>query len=141
MNTTMNPLIQALKYGKHIGGVAATNSLSKTYNKHIKQSGDKMDLTKIEYGNYATMEQLVIAEAYFQVVADRIKANGHEVPESLAKELDKCTYDLKAKLRGETRMKLAAMRVRRNELLTIDEKRIRLDKEIEDLEKKLKEEL
>lgn len=95
---------------------------------------NKMDLTRIEYGTGASIEQLIMAEAYMQVVADRIKANGHEVPDTLTNALDKCSVDLRVKLDGDRRRKLAALRLKREQLLSADEKRGKVEREISELE-------
>lgn len=98
----------------------------------------KMDITRVEYGPAASMDQLVMAEAYMQVVADRIKANGHEVPADLADKLDKCSRDLTLRLRSERQNELALLRKQREDLLSADDKRAKLEARITKLEELLK---
>lgn len=105
-----------------------------TSTRTTQEETNRVDLTRIEYGTGATIDQLIMAEAYMQVVADRIKANGHEVPDSLANALEKCTLDLKIKLAADRRRKLAALRLKRDQLMTAEDKRQKVEKEIADLE-------
>lgn len=97
-----------------------------------------MTLLRIEYGPGATIEQLILAEAYMQVVADRVVANGHEVPAVLANELSKCSTELDHRLRSDRLRQLAALRLRREKLLPTDQKLRNIEAEMAELEKRLK---
>lgn len=111
-----------------------TEDVRYTSTRTTQEETNKVDLTRIEYGTGATIDQLIMAEAYMQVVADRIKANGHEVPDTLANALEKTTLDLKIKLAADRRRKLAALRLKREQLLSADEKRGKVEREIAELE-------
>lgn len=97
-----------------------------------------MTLTRIEYGPGATVDQLIMAEAYMQIVVDRIKANGYEVPSVLANELTKCSSELKVKMFSDRQRQLTALKLRRDQLLPNDQKLRNIEAEIADLEGKLK---
>ena len=85
----------------------------------------------------STVEQLVTAEAALQLLANQIKANGHEVPQDIQTRLDECTTELKLKLRNDRMRQLRALELRLEQLLSTGEKRRNLEREIESLKNKL----
>ena len=84
-----------------------------------------------------TIEQLITAEACLQLLANQIKANGYEVPQDIQNRLDECSIELKTKLRADRQRQLKALELRLEQLLTNNEKRKNLEKEIESLKGKL----
>lgn len=93
----------------------------------------------IEHGpsQATTVEQLVTAEAALQVLVNQIRANGYEVPQDLQARLDECSLELKTKMRADRQRQLKALELRLEQLLTNNEKRRNLEKEISSLKDKL----
>lgn len=85
----------------------------------------------------STVEQLIVAESCLQVIANQIKANGYDVPQDIQNRLDECSIELKTKLRADRQRQLKALELRLEQLLTNNEKRKNLEKEIEALKGKL----
>lgn len=103
-----------------------------------KSKGRTMfDMAEIKYDNYATVDQLAVAEAYFGMIIDRIKANGREVPERLVEILAKITRDINCRQRDEFSKKLKQLRAEKKELQSREEKLKDVDAKIADLEKKI----
>lgn len=94
-------------------------------------------LTKISYGANASIEDLIIAQAYFQVVTDRIKANGFEVPDNLDTILREVSRDLDERIRLDKERQLKTLELRLESLLSQDEKRKKVADEIQKLKAEL----
>jgi hypothetical protein len=87
----------------------------------------------IEYGTAATIPQLIIAEAYFQVVANQIKANGHDVPKELDEALRACSRDLSEKLRADRLREIRGLELQAEQLATAEEKRAKINERLKEL--------
>jgi len=95
-------------------------------------------IMNVEYGSAATIEQLIMAQAYFQVVVNQIKTNGHDVPKDLQEALDATTRDLNDKLRADRRRQIKALEIQREQLLSADEKRSKIEAELAKLRELVK---
>jgi hypothetical protein len=85
----------------------------------------------------STVEQLITAEAALMVLVNQIKANGYEVPQDLQTRLDECTAELNVKMRNDRQRQLKALELRLEQLLTNNEKRRNIEREIAALKNKL----
>ena len=92
----------------------------------------------IEYGSAASIEQLIMAQAYFQIVVNQIKSNSHEVPRDLQESLDATTRDLNDKLRADRTRQIRAIKLQLEQLMSADEKRSKLAAELAKLEELVK---
>ena len=84
-----------------------------------------------------SIEDLIIGQALLQVMQDKIKENGHEVPSELATDIKAISSELDERLQADRERQLKVLEMRRLALSTIDEKRARLDTEIAALRGKL----
>lgn len=93
----------------------------------------------IEHGpsEASTIESLITAEAALTVLVNQIKSNGYEVPQDLQNRLDECSAELKVKMRADNQRQLKALELRLEQLLTNNEKRRNIEKEIASLKNKL----
>lgn len=96
------------------------------------------NIMTIEYGPMASIEQLVLAQAYFQLVANQVKTNGHEVPRDLQTALDATTRDLNDKLRADRTRQIKAIELQLEQLMSADEKRAKLATELAKLKELVK---
>lgn len=120
-------------FGKYL---EQTKMEEQSMNTYERQTISK--LMTIEYGSAASTDQLIMSQAYFGVVIDKVKALGHEVPKELQEAFDSCTRDLDQKLRSERQRKLEDLKCKRDELLSADQKRENLEIEIQRLTELLK---
>jgi hypothetical protein len=95
-------------------------------------------MVRVEWNANSTIEQLVMAEAMLQILGERIEANGHEVPASLAHDLSSVTSVLNQRLRADRMRELAALKLRRDQLLPQNVKLRNVNEEIARLEKEVK---
>ena len=93
----------------------------------------------IHSGSNASTDQLVIAQAYFQVVVDRIIANGHSVPANLARDLENTTKELNQRMILYAQRELAIIKMKRESVLPTETKLTNYSKQIEVLETELEE--
>lgn len=93
----------------------------------------------IEHGpsQASTIESLITAEACLQLLTNQIKANGYDVPQDLLTRLDECSVELKTRMRSDRQRQLRALELRRDQLLTADQKRAKVEAEITALKEKL----
>ena len=92
----------------------------------------------IEYGTAASIDQLIMAQAYFGVVIDKVKALGNDVPRDLQATYDACTRDLNSKLRDERMKQIRAFEVQLEQLMSADEKRAKISAELARLKELVK---
>jgi hypothetical protein len=92
----------------------------------------------IEYGTGASIEQLTMGYGYFGATIDRIKAGGFEVPKDLQTAFESCERDLNYKLRADRLKQIETLKLRRETLLSADEKRKNIEAEIAKLEELVK---
>jgi hypothetical protein len=92
----------------------------------------------IEYGTGASIEQLTMGYGYFGATIDRIKAGGFEVPKDLQTAFESCERDLNYKLRTDRLKQIETLKLRRETLLSADEKRKNIEAEIAKLEELVK---
>lgn len=97
-----------------------------------------MTMMRLEWGVNSTIEQLIMAEAWFQLMAERIEANGHAVPSALTVDLANVSSTLNQRLRADRMKELAALKLRRDQLLPSNVKLRNINDEISRLEKDLK---
>lgn len=103
----------------------------------MEKGKDVVNIMRIEYGPSSTIEQLITAEAILQVVTERIKTNGYDVPSDIANILDEVSADLTRKMRDSRRKELRALELKRDQLLSSKDKLRNLDAEIAALKAKL----
>lgn len=84
-----------------------------------------------------SIDQLILAQAHLQVLADKVKENGYEVPGELRSELDTVSNELFTRTKADKEKQLKVLQARRLSLSTLEEKRARADEEIKRLEKEL----
>lgn len=77
-----------------------------------------------------SVPELIVAQAFLGVLNDRIKGNGHEVPQEYKQELNAVSRELDERLQADREKQLAVLQARRANLMTMDEKRKALDDEI-----------
>lgn len=109
------------------------DKLDKLHNQRIRG----MNITRIEYSSMATIDELIMAESYMELVVERIKSKGYEVPTTLSKTLEDCSKDLKCKLKNKREQDLYKLKQERETLLSNEEKIINIDKKIDELIKLL----
>lgn len=84
--------------------------------------------------NALSVDELIIAQAFLDVVADRIHENGHEASGTFKTEHAAVARELTERLRGDKEKQLAMLRLRQESMRSIDEKRAAVASEIERLE-------
>lgn len=140
------------KWGKPL---LSTDEIWKLIEEHNKEYGDRYPkkgeqqmnayerqsiqrVMNIEYGSAASIEQLIMAQAYFQIVVNQIKSNSHEVPRDLQESLDATTRDLNDKLRADRTRQIRAIELQLEQLMSADEKRTKLAAELAKLKELVK---
>jgi predicted nucleic acid-binding protein len=83
------------------------------------------------------LPDLTVQVAFLDLIAERIKTKGMDVPLDLADMLKTSERELAFRLREDKEKKLKVLQTRREGLRTLDEKRLVLDKEIEILQQTL----
>lgn len=84
-----------------------------------------------------SIDELVIANAYLGVLADRIHENGHDVPSVVKDEAKAVQRELTERLRDDKERRLQVLRSRKEALLTLPERRKAVEEEIAALETEL----
>lgn len=84
-----------------------------------------------------TVEMLLLAKNQLKVIDDGYQELGLGTPEWVSEKQLEVTQEITSRVRAELQRKLKTARGRRTALATADEKRVRLDTEIAELEKKL----
>lgn len=84
-----------------------------------------------------SIDELITANAYLGVLADRIHENGHDVPSVVRDEQKAIQRELTERLRDDKERQLKVLESRREALLTVPERR----KKVEDEIAKLRDEL
>lgn len=84
-----------------------------------------------------SIDELVIAVGFMGMLHDRIHENGHDVPESIKSEFRACERELTERLRADKERQLKVLESRHESLLTVPEKRKRVEAEIDSLRKEL----
>ena len=87
--------------------------------------------------NMLSTDELIIAEAYLGVIADKVHENGQETPDALKEDLRAVSAALVERQRGDKERQLKALKLRAEGLKSIDQKRVETNKEIERLEVEL----
>lgn len=95
-------------------------------------------MVRIEWNVNSTIEQLVMAEAMLQLLAERVEINGHKVPASLEHDLAQVSSALNQRLRADRMRELSALKLRRDQLLPQNVKLRNVNEEISRLEKEIK---
>lgn len=84
-----------------------------------------------------SIDDLVIANAYLGVLADRIHDNGHDVPSIVKDEAKAIQRELTERLRDDKERQLQVLQSRREALLTVPEKRKKIEDDIKRLQSEL----
>ncbi len=84
-----------------------------------------------------SIDELVIANAYLCVLADRIHENGHDVPSVVKDEARAVQRELTERLRDDKERRLQVLKSRKEALLTVPERRKAVEAEIDALESEL----
>lgn len=95
-------------------------------------------MVRVEWNANSTIEQLIMAEAMLQLLTERVEVNGHAVPASLAHDLANVSSVLNQRLRADRMRELAALKLRRDQLLPTNVKLRNVNDEISKLERELK---
>lgn len=77
-----------------------------------------------------SVEELIIANAHLGVLADRIHDNGHDVPSVVKDEAKAVQRELTERLRDDKQRQLKVLESRREALLTVPERRKKVEDEI-----------
>jgi hypothetical protein len=92
----------------------------------------------IEYGPGASIEQLTLAYGYFGSIVDKVKASGYDVPNDLQVAFNACDRDLRIKIKDQRLKEIQTLELRKDQLLSADEKRAKIDVELARLKELVK---
>lgn len=84
-----------------------------------------------------SIDELVIANAQLGVLADRIHDNGHDIPSIVKDEAKAIQRELTERLRDDKERQLKVLESRREALLTVPERRKKVEEEISRLRSEL----
>lgn len=84
-----------------------------------------------------SIDELVIAHAQLGVLLDRIHENGHDIPSLVKDEKRAIERELAERLRDDKERQLKVLESRREALLTVPEKRKKVEDEIKRLQSEL----
>lgn len=125
---TSDDLAYDLAFANAIAKINLGGKLT-TYEKQIIRN-----YMNIEYGSGASIEQLTMAYGYFGSIIDKLKADSLEVPNELQTAFDASKRDLNEKLRNKRLEEIRVLELKREQLLSADEKRAKIEAEITRLE-------
>lgn len=87
--------------------------------------------------NSLSIDELTVAVAHFELLADRIVENGHTVPSEITQNLEGLRTELNIRLAADKRRRLQVALARRDSLLTRKDKLAGVDAEIASLQAEL----
>lgn len=99
-----------------------------------KEEKNKMTFTTYDRSLYSEIESLILEEAYHSLLIKQIMDNGREVPVKIQEVSDNITSTLNEKIKAKRKSDLKALKEKRNELLSMEEKRSKVEEEITKLE-------
>lgn len=94
-------------------------------------------LIKLGPINAMTNDELIESQALLDLMHEQMRENGHEAPGDFKTKQSEVNAELTNRLRGEKERQLQGLRIRRQSLLTRDQKMSQTEEEIERLEVEL----
>jgi len=85
--------------------------------------------------NTLDLGELTIAVAHLGILTDRIRDNGHDVPEDLKLEFQAAERELAERLRGDKERRLKVLETRLEGLQSVPQKRKKIEGDIAKLRK------
>ena len=84
--------------------------------------------------NAMTLDELIVAQAFLDLLTDRIHDNGFDVSDGIRAEQDTIKRELDDRLRGDKQRRLKTLQMQREGLMSQAEKRKKVEDEIAALE-------